>query len=138
MYIHIYIYIYIYTCTYIYTYIYIYTFIYSVISWAAHLLRDTAHATWGGRLLSFRSSHELEERRAFNSSNRPATRAESGFCCRRWTDSVLHACRYVSALKTCNRPYLNRSRQMSCRKLELFLCSARKQIEFVEENILRL
>ena len=110
----------------------------SVISWACHLIRDTAHATWGGRILHVRSTHELDERRAFSATSRPGTRSQSGFCCRRWTDSVLYACNYITNFKLSGRPYLNRDRQQSLRKLESLLAMARKNIIFVEENILRL
>ena len=57
------------------------------ITWAAHILRNNHMCSWGANILDVRSTNEIAARRAFN-SNRPATRAQPGFACRRWTDGV--------------------------------------------------
>ena len=65
-----------------------------VITWAAHVLRDTKHKCWSAKILDVRSSRELSERRA-ERHNRPETRKQGGFLSRRWTDSVPVAIDFV-------------------------------------------
>ena len=106
-----------------------------MITWASHIIRDTAHASWSARILHVRSSHELDARRAANSSRRPESRAFSGFCFRRWTDSVHVACTYVQDYKFSRVPYANGNRQVSFKKLEDVLTKTKQDIEFVQRNL---
>ena len=59
----------------------------SVVTWAAHILRNTNNGSWSFCLLDLQSSTTLRELRAFN-SNRLGTRATSGFLSVRWTDGL--------------------------------------------------
>ena len=69
----------------------------SVCFWAAHVLRNRADGCWSNRVLAIRSSHELAQRRSLN-QGRPRTRNSPGFCCRRWTDGVDPAFKYLKSL----------------------------------------
>ena len=64
-----------------------------IISWAAHMLRDTNDACWPSKLLDVASSHELALRRTLN-QNRPGTRATNAWVSRRWTDGLRVALEY--------------------------------------------
>ena len=58
-----------------------------VVTWGAHMARNTCKNSWSGLLLDVQSSSDLRRRRAAF-SNRTATRAAAGWLCPRWTDSV--------------------------------------------------
>ena len=58
-----------------------------VVSWGAHIARNTCKNSWCGLLLDVQSSSDLRQRRA-EFSNRTATRASAGWMSRRWTDGV--------------------------------------------------
>ena len=77
----------------------------NIISWAAHVLRNNADACWGARVLDFRSSSELDERRR-DHGNRPHTRFSSGFTNRRWTDGVSHAINFLERPPASFRKYI--------------------------------
>ena len=66
----------------------------NIVSWAAHVVRKTAGASWSSRILHVRSTAEIDELRATKSYKRPETRMDSGFVCRWWTDSVQVAMDY--------------------------------------------
>ena len=63
-------------------------------SWGAHILRDTMGMCWSARVLDVRSSSELVSRRSLH-ANRAQTRKFSGWSCRRWTDGVPFAMKYL-------------------------------------------
>ena len=58
-----------------------------VVTWGAHIARNTCKLSWSGLLLDVQSSSDLRHRRAAF-ANRTATRANAGWLCPRWTDSV--------------------------------------------------
>ena len=55
-------------------------------SWHAHLLRERNSWTWGAQLLKIRTPDELEQRRL--TLGRVHTRAVSGWCSTRWSESL--------------------------------------------------
>ena len=69
-----------------------------VVSWHAHIVRNTCNNCWSARIASFRDAQELATRRANNSSGRPETRIQSGFASVRWYESVQLASRYIDAI----------------------------------------
>ena len=60
------------------------------ITWAGHIVRDTAHSSWPARIIHIRSSRELRERRAKN-FGAPLTRSSAGWTATRWTEGVQKA-----------------------------------------------
>ena len=66
----------------------------AVIAWGVHIVRNTAKACWSNSLLSYLPLSELSNRRTLQ-YGRPLTRASPGFICRRWTESVREAARYL-------------------------------------------
>ena len=70
----------------------------SVVTWAAHVLRNTNNGSWSFQLLNLQSSTALREIRAFN-SNRPGTRAAPGYLPVRWTDGLANAFKHICPLK---------------------------------------
>ena len=108
------------------------------VNWASHILRDTAHASWPAKLLHVRSTRQLDLWRSTSVSKRPGTRAESGFVCRRWTDSVNFAIEYLASFKLSNRPYANGTRRLPYKKIHSILDRASQSSTFVKQNIARL
>ena len=56
-------------------------------TWADHIVRNREGGCWTSRIRLVRPSFELDSLRSLN-DGRPATRFQSGFCPRRWNDSV--------------------------------------------------
>ena len=106
----------------------------AIVNWAAHMLRNTAKPCWSDHLLHFKSSHEIDELRATNSSKRPGTRVDSGFMCGRWTDSVTVATDFVVHFKIVQRPFANGSRCLSLSRVECVICTAKRSIEFIKHS----
>ena len=65
-----------------------------VCTWAAHIIRDTGGASWGNQILSVRSTTEVDTLRILN-HNRPGTRLNPGFTCKRWTETVGTAAQFL-------------------------------------------
>ena len=105
----------------------------SVISWAAHMLRNTNHACWSATLLDVASSHELSARRSQN-HNRPGTRATNAWVSRRWTDGLRVALEYFSS-HAFKLPPVYSGADLMCtdlRQRKMFLVDL---FDFVKEHI---
>ena len=70
-----------------------------VLSWRDHILRPRNKESWAAKLTDVKAPEELAWRRACFSS-RPATRTQSGWCCRRWWEGVQYAQIYLNSTKS--------------------------------------
>ena len=66
----------------------------SICLWAAHLMRNTKHSVWSAQLLNVRPASELQLLRSQNAGS-PMTRISSGYCAKRWSESVINAIAYL-------------------------------------------
>ena len=109
-----------------------------IVNWAAHMLRNSAHACWAANLLHFRSSSELDTIRAISSTRRPGTRSEPGFVCKRWTDSVSGAMHFVNNFDVRQRPYANSHRKLSFARARKIVHAAATSSAYVQQHMSRL
>ena len=70
-----------------------------IVSWHDHILRPRNQGSWATRLTDVKSPEELAWRRACFAS-RPATRTQSGWCCRRWWEGVQYAKLHLNSCKS--------------------------------------
>ena len=70
-----------------------------VVSWGAHVLRNSGNAFFVAQLNGVMGSSELSQRRSLNSC-RPCTRTSPGIIVRRWWDGVDNSQLFVNSLQT--------------------------------------
>ena len=105
------------------------------ITWAAHIIRNNCNCAWGNSILDVRSTREIDLLRS-QQTNRPGTRCQAGFMCRRWTDSVPFALAFL-------RKDAGKSIRYSLCDANASLLEARRQrvkihLDYVEQHIHRI